>query len=64
MNKEKSIGEQLDIFNKLIPDFQNIDDTISDEDQAFLLLCYLSKMHACFKETSLFGRDFLSLDEV
>ena len=35
-----------------------------DEDQALLLLCSLPKGYSNFKETLLFGRDSVSLDEV
>ena len=38
MQEDKSIDEQLDIFNKLILDLENIDVSIDDEDQALLLL--------------------------
>jgi len=34
------------------------------EDQALLLLCSLPKTYAHFKDTLLFGRDSLFLDEV
>ena len=54
----------MDLFDKLILDLENIDITINDEDQALLLLCYLPKSYSHFKETLLFGRDFISLNEV
>lgn len=38
MKEENLIDEQLDEFNKLILDLENIEITIEDEDQAFLLL--------------------------
>lgn len=55
---------QLDVFNKLILDLENIDVTIDDEDQALLLLCALPKSFSHFKETLLNGRESLSLVEV
>ena len=64
MHEDRSVGEQLDLFNKLILDLENIDVTIDDEDQALLLLCSLPKSYSHFKETLLFGRDYVSLDEV
>lgn len=64
MHEDRSVGEQLDLFNKLILDLENIDVTIDDEDQALLLLCSLPKSYSHFKETLLFGRDSVSLDEV
>nr|KYP53379.1 Retrovirus-related Pol polyprotein from transposon TNT 1-94 [Cajanus cajan] len=64
MNENKPVGEQLDQFNKLILDLENIDVTIDDEDQALLLLCSLPRAYSHFKETMLFGRDSVSIDEV
>ncbi|KHN07216.1 Retrovirus-related Pol polyprotein from transposon TNT 1-94, partial [Glycine soja] len=58
------ILRQLDVFNKLILDLENIDVTIEDEDQALLLLCALPKTFAHFKETLLCGIDSLTLVEV
>ena len=64
MLEDKLIGDQLDKFNKLVLDLENIDVTIDDEDQALLLLCSLPKSCAHFKDTLLFGRDSVSLEEV
>ncbi|KAG5010592.1 hypothetical protein JHK82_019238 [Glycine max] len=64
MQENKTVEEQLDVFNKLILDLENIDVTIEDEDQALLLLCALPKTFAHFKETLLYGRDSLTLVEV
>ena len=64
MQEDKSIDEQLDTFNKLILDLENIDVTIDDEDQALLLLSSLPRSYAIFKDTLLYGRESLTLDEV
>ena len=64
MQEDKSIDEQLDLFNKLILDLKNIDVSIDDEDQALLLLSSLPKSYATFKDTLLYGRESLALDEV
>nr|KYP46596.1 Retrovirus-related Pol polyprotein from transposon TNT 1-94 [Cajanus cajan] len=64
MQDDRPMGEQLDVFNKLILDLENIDVTIDDEDQALLLLCSLPRSHFYFKDTLIFGRDFASLDDV
>ena len=64
MQENKTVEGQLDVFNKLILDLENIDVTIEDEDQALLLLCALPKTFAHFKETLLYGRDSLTLVEV
>jgi len=52
------------MFNKLILDLENIDITIDSEDPDLLLLCSFPKTYAHFKETLLFGRNFLTLDDV
>ena len=64
MQEEKSIDEQLDTFNKLILDLENIDVSINDEDQALQLLSSLLKSYTTFKDTLLYGRESLMLDEV
>ena len=64
MIEDKVLAEQLDMFNKLILDLENIDVKIDDEDQALLLLCALPRSHAHFKETLLYGRESLTFEEV
>ena len=64
MQEDRTMESQLDVFNKLILDLENIDVTIDDEDQALLLLCALPKSFSHFKETLLYGRESLSLVEV
>lgn len=49
MIEDKVLAEQLDMFNKLILDLENIDVKIGEEDQALLLLCALPRSHAHFK---------------
>ena len=64
MIEDKVLAEQLDMFNKLILDLENIDVKIDDEDQALLLLCVFPRSHAQFKETLLNGRKSLTFEEV
>ena len=64
MQEDRTVESQVDFFNKLILDLENIDVTIDDEDQALLLLCALPKSFSHFKETLLYGRESLSLIEV
>lgn len=55
MSEDKILTEQLNMFNKLILDLENINVTISDEDQSLLiLLCALPRSHAHFKENLLY----------
>jgi len=60
ISSKKTVNEQLDKFDKLILDFENIDFHIDDGDQVLLLLCSLLKTHYHFKGTLLYGRDSLS----
>src|SRR4051812_18888823 len=64
MVEDKVLAEQLDMFNKLILDLENIDVKINDEDQAVLLLCALPRSHAHFNETLLYGRESLTFEEL
>ena len=45
MQEDRSVEEQVDEFNKLILDLENIDVTVEDEDQALLLLNSLPKLY-------------------
>uniref|UniRef100_A0A803PDC4 Integrase catalytic domain-containing protein n=1 Tax=Cannabis sativa TaxID=3483 RepID=A0A803PDC4_CANSA len=64
MMEDKSVGEQIDDFSKLILDLKNIDVTIEDDDQALLLLSSLLKSFAQFKDTMLYGRESITLNYV
>ena len=64
MQDDKSVSEQIDEFNKLILDLENIGVTIEDEDQALLLLSSLPKSFGNFKDTMLYGRESFSLEDV
>lgn len=64
MVEEKTSEEQLDLFNKLILDLENISVKLEDEDQTFLLLISLPKRYSNFKETLLYGRESLTPDTV
>ena len=61
MQEDINVESQLDVFNKLILDLENIDVTIDDEYQTLLLLCALPKSSSHFKETLLYGRESLFL---
>ena len=63
MIEDKVLAEQLNMFNKLIVDLENINVKIDDEDQGLLLLCALPRTHAHFKETLLYGRKSLTFVE-
>ncbi|GKA44306.1 hypothetical protein Tco_0737030 [Tanacetum coccineum] len=56
--------EHIDEFHKLVGDLAAIDTTISDEDQALLLLTSLPSSYDNFMETLLYGWDTLKLEDV
>lgn len=64
ISEDKVLVEQLDMFNKLILDLENIEVKIDDEDQVLLLLYALPRSHTHFKETLLYGREYLTIEEV
>ncbi|KAK2414224.1 cysteine-rich RECEPTOR kinase [Trifolium repens] len=65
MVENKSFGEQLSEFNKIVDDLANIDVNLEDEDKAFHLLCAFSKSLENLKDALLFGKEgTITLDEV
>ena len=64
MTESKTVQEQLDVFNKLIHDLENIGVEVKDEDQAFMLLCALPDSYDNFRDTLLYGRESLSMSDV
>nr|CAD1835772.1 unnamed protein product [Ananas comosus var. bracteatus] len=64
MAEGTSIKSHLDEFNSIIMDLRSIDVKIEEEDEALLLLCSLPPSYKNFRETFLFGRDTLCLDDV
>lgn len=64
MSEDRVLMEQLDMFNKLILDQENIEVSIDDEDQVLFLLRALPKSHTHFKENIVYGRESLEFEEV
>ena len=64
MTESRTVPEQLDVFNKLIQDLENIDVETDDKDQAMMLLCSLPNSYDSFKDTLLYGRESLSMSDV
>ena len=59
-----SIKSHLDDFSLIIMDLENMDMKIEDEDEVFLLLCSLPSSYKHFKETLIYGREEISMDDV
>lgn len=65
MSEDKSILKQLDDFNKILDDLENIEVELAEEDRALILLAALPKSMENFKDTLLFGsRETISLEDV
>ncbi|XP_042005761.1 uncharacterized protein LOC121754477 [Salvia splendens] len=56
-NDDKPIGDQLDQFNKILDDIENVDAKMEEEDKAIALLNALPKSFEHFKEAMLYGRE-------
>lgn len=57
MHEKRSISDQIDIFNKILDDFTNIDVKLEDEDKALILLNALPMSNEYFNDVMLYGRN-------
>ena len=64
MDSAKSLEENLDDFNVITIGLANIDEKISDENQAIILLNSLPDSHKDLKTAIKYGRKSLSLEDV
>nr|GEV32987.1 retrovirus-related Pol polyprotein from transposon TNT 1-94 [Tanacetum cinerariifolium] len=64
MSPGTKLGDHIDEFNKLILDLANIDIEIEDEDHALMLLTPLPSSYKNFVETLLYGREYLTMEDV
>ena len=64
MDPSKGLEENLDDFNKITIDFANIDEKISDENQAIILLNSLPDFFKEVMAAIKYGKDNLLLDDV
>ena len=64
MTAGKTMEENLDDFLKIILDLENIEVKVEDEDQALLLLQSLPESYSNLKDTMLYGRESITLEEV
>lgn len=65
MHEHKSISEQMDEFNMIIDDLENIEVSLKDEDKALILLNYIPRSYEHFKDAVIYGRDqTITLEEV
>ncbi|KAJ0087608.1 hypothetical protein Patl1_33197 [Pistacia atlantica] len=64
MLEGSSLNLHLAEFSLIITDLSKIDVKIEDQDQALLLLCSLPTSFKNFIDTTIYGRDELSLEKV
>ena len=64
ISDDKTVTHNLDDFNKIVLDLENIGLKVEDEDQAILILNSLPRSFTNFVETMKYGRETLSLEEV
>ena len=64
MDPSKNLEENLDEFKKITVALANIDEKISDENQAIILLNSLPESFKDLKSAIKYGRESLSLDDV
>nr|KYP35365.1 Retrovirus-related Pol polyprotein from transposon TNT 1-94 [Cajanus cajan] len=65
MTKARLIQEQLEDFNKILDDSENIEAKLEDEDKVFLILNYLPKSFENFKDVILYVKDqAITLEDV
>lgn len=63
--EDRTIGEQLDEFNKAVDDLENVDVKLEDEDKAIILLNALPKSFDHLRDAMLYGREnTITLEEV
>lgn len=55
MQEEKSISEQIDEFNKIIDDIENIKVSLDDEDKVIVLLSSISRFYEHLKNVVICG---------
>ena len=64
MAEGTSIRSHIADFTSLVTELKNMDETFSSEQQAMMLLCSLPPSYRHFRETLIYGRESLKIDEV
>lgn len=57
MVDEKLVREQIDEFNKIVDDLENIEVTLDNDDKALMLLNSISRSYKHFKDAMIYGRE-------
>ena len=64
MAEGTSIRSHIAEFTSLVIELENMDETFSSEQQAMMLVCSLPPSNRHFRETLIYGRESLKIDEV
>ena len=59
-----SVSNHLSVFKEIIADLQSMEVTYDDEDLGLILLCSLPGSYANFRDTILYSRDTLTMNDV
>lgn len=57
MVENKYVSEQIDDFNKIVDNLENIEVSLDDEDKALILLNSIPKSDEHFKDAMVYGRE-------
>jgi len=64
LQEDGSVSNHLSIFKDIVADLQSMEVTYDDEDLGLILLCSLSGSYANFRDTILYSRDTLTMNDV
>ena len=64
MTKCTSLEEHLTVFKEIVSDLETMEVRYDEEYLGLILLCSLPSLYTTFRDTILYSRDTLTLDEV
>ena len=64
MSEGTSLENHLTVFKEIVSDLESMEVKYDEEDLGLILLCSLPTSFATFRDTILYSRDSLTLDEV
>ena len=64
MAEATSLKEHLTTFKEIVADLETLEVNYEEEDLGLMLLCSLPNSYATFRDTILYSRDALTLNEV
>lgn len=64
MSEGASLEDHLFVFKKIVSDLETMEVKYNEEDLGLILLCSLPASYTTFRDTVLYSRDTLTIDEV